>query len=123
MARISTLIFLCLAVSAGFGQNRYTVSDVDAAGPGTPKVVVLQDVAGGVEAAVAPSQGGELTSFRVKFKGEWVELLYHARDYTNTKGFQGKGPVLWPAVGVQYPLGQFPKSSCGDGSYLVQGKS
>ena len=100
MARISTLIFLCLAVSAGFGQDRYTVSDVDAAGPGTPKVVVLQDVAGGVEAAVAPSQGGELTSFRVKFKGEWVELLYHARDYTNTKGFQGKGPVLWPAVGV-----------------------
>jgi galactose mutarotase-like enzyme len=61
--------------------------------------VVLRDTVGGLEAAVAPSQGGELSSFRVKFKGEWVELLYHARDYTDTKGFQGKGPVLWPAVG------------------------
>lgn len=120
---ISSLILLCLAASAGFGQSRYTVSDEDAAGPGSPKVVVLRDTVGGLEVAVAPSQGGELSSFRVKFKGEWVELLYHARDYADIKGFQGKGPVLWPAVGVQYPLGQFPKSTCGDGSYLLDGKT
>lgn len=94
MAPISTLILLCLAASMGFAQARYTVSDEDAAGPGTPKVVVLRDAVEGVEAAVAPSKGGELSSFRVKFKGEWVELLYHARDYTDTKGFQGKGPCL-----------------------------
>ena len=114
---------LCFAFHLGFGQTRYTVSDEDAAGPGTPKVVVLRDTVGGVEAAVAPSRGGELSSFRVKFKGEWIELLYHARDYTNTKGFQGKGPVLWPAVGVQFPLGQFPKSTCGDGSYPLHDKT
>jgi gluconolactonase len=123
MARISTLILLCLAASMSFGQARYTVSDEDAAGPGTPKVLVLRDAVGGLEAAVAPSQGGELSSFRVKFKGESVELLYHARGDTETKGFQGKGPLLWPAVGVQYPLGQFPKSTCGDGSYLFDGKT
>ena len=67
---ISPLVLLCLAVSMGFGQARYTVSDEDAAGPGTPRVVVLRDTVGGLEAAVAPSQGGELSSFRVKFKGE-----------------------------------------------------
>jgi gluconolactonase len=123
MARICILLLLCLAVPSGFGQARYTITDEDAAGPGTPKVLVLRDLAGGVEAAVAPSQGGELSSFRVKFKGEWVELLYHARDYTHPQGFQGKGPVLWPAVGVQFPLGQFPKSTCGDGSYPLYGKT
>jgi galactose mutarotase-like enzyme len=123
MRRVSTLVFLYLAASMGFGQARYTVSDEDAAGPGTPKVVVLRDAVGGLEAAVAPSQGGELSSFRVKLKGEWVELLYHARNYTDSKGFQGKGPVLWPAVGVQFPLGHFPKSTCGDGSYLLDGKA
>jgi gluconolactonase len=119
----SPIIFFCLAVSVGFGQARYTVSDENAAGPGTPRVVVLDDTVGGVEAAVAPSQGGELSSLRFKFKGQWVELLYHARDYTDSNGFQGKGPLLWPAVGVQYPLGQFPKSTCGDGSYLLGGKT
>ena len=87
MRRIYTLIVLCLAASTGFGEARYTVSGEDAAGPGTPKVVVLRDTVGGLEAAVAPSQGGELSSFRVKFKGEWVELLYRARDYNDTKGF------------------------------------
>jgi gluconolactonase len=123
MTRIFALLLLCWAVPQGFSQGRYSVSDENAAGPGTPKVVVLRDALAGIEAAVAPSQGGELSSFRVKFKGEWVELLYHARDYANTKGFQGKGPVLWPAVGVQFPLGQFPKSTCGDGSYSFQGKT
>jgi gluconolactonase len=123
MARICILLLLCLAGPAGFGQARYTITDEDAADPGTPKVVVLHDATGGVEAAVAPSQGGELSSFRVKFKGDWVELLFHARDYTHPQGFQGKGPVLWPAVGVQFPLGQFPKSTCGDGSYPLDGKT
>src|ERR1700728_2667950 len=123
MTRVFTLLLLCLAVPRGFSQGRYTVSDEDAAGPGTPKVVVLRDAVAGIEAAVAPPQGGELSSFRVKFKGNWVELLYHARDYTHPQGFQGKGPVLWPAVGVQFPLGQFPESTCGDGSYPLDGKT
>jgi len=114
---------LCMAASFAWGQQRYTVSDEDAAGPGTPRVVVLRDAAGGVEAAIAPSEGGELSSFRILFNGQWIELLYHAREYSSPKGFQGKGPLLWPAVGVQYPLGNFPKSTCGDGSYSLHGKT
>jgi gluconolactonase len=114
---------LFLAANLGFGQQRYTVSDEDAAAPGSPRVVVLRDTVAQAEAAIAPSEGGELSSFRVKFKDQWIELLYHARDYSSAKGFQGKGPLLWPAVGVQFPLGNFPKSTCGDGSYSLDGKT
>ena len=60
---------LCMAASFAWSQQRYTVSDEDAAGPGTPRVVVLRDAAGGVEAAIAPSEGGELSSFRILFLG------------------------------------------------------
>ena len=63
-----------LCCTAAFGQERYSISD-------EPMLVVLRDNVAGVEAAVAPSEGGELSSYRVKFKGQWVELLYHARDY------------------------------------------
>ncbi len=64
MTRFFTILLLCFAVPLGFGQGRYSVSDEDAAGPGTPKVVVLRDGVAGIEAAIAPSQGGELSSFR-----------------------------------------------------------
>jgi gluconolactonase len=117
------LLVLCLATPLAFSQNRYTIADEDAAGPGSPRVVVLRDSVANVEAAVAPSQGGELSSYRVQFKGQWVELLYHARDYSPGPGFKGKGPLLWPAVGAQYPVDTVPKTSCGDGTYPVAGKS
>ena len=96
---------------------------VAAGGPASPRVVVLRDDAAGMEAAVAPSEGGELTSLRVRFRGAWVELLYRARDYGPAPGFRGKAPFLWPAVGGQYPLGTIPKSACADGTYVVQGRS
>jgi gluconolactonase len=117
-------VLICgFAAHPGFGQKRYSVSDEDAGAPGSPRVVVLRDSVAGTEAAIAPSEGGELSSFRVKFKDQWIELLYHARDYSSKSGFQGKGPILWPVVGVQYPLGKFPKSTCGDGSYPLSGKT
>ena len=103
------------------GQTRYSVVDEPAAGPGSPAVVVLRDEVGGIEAAVTPSQGGELASYRVKVKGEWTEFLYRARDYTST-GFAGKGPLLWPAVGAQYPVGTVPATSCGPGTWPSEGK-
>jgi gluconolactonase len=104
-------------------QTRYTITDEPSAGPGTPQVVVLRDNIAGVEAAVAPSEGGELSSYRVKLKGEWTEFLYHARDYSDGPGFKGKGPLLWPAVGAQYPVGTVPETSCGPGPYQVAGKT
>ncbi len=121
--RMLVLMNLALAATLGFSQARYTVSDEDAAGSGTPRVVVLRDTVAGVEAAVAPSEGGELSSYRVKFDGQWIELLYRARDYSIRPGFRGKAMLLWPAVGPQYPLGTIPKASCGDGTYQVAGKT
>jgi gluconolactonase len=123
MKRVSLLLVLCLAGPLAFSQDRYSIADEDAAGPGSPRVVVLRDKVANVEAAVAPSEGGELSSYRVQFKGQWVEMLYHARDYSPGQSFKGKGPLLWPAVGAQYPVDTIPKTSCGDGTYVVAGKS
>jgi gluconolactonase len=121
--RISALLAFCLTAHLSFGQDRYTVSEEDASSPGSPRVVVLRDNVAGVEAAVAPSEGGELSSYKVKFNGEWVELIYRARDYAPHAGFRGKAMQLWPAVGPQYPVGTIPKTSCGDGTYSVAGKT
>jgi gluconolactonase len=113
---------ILLAALPLLAQTRYSVSDEPAAGPGSPQVVVLRDTVAGIEAAVAPSQGGELASYRTKIKGEWTEFLYHARDYSSP-GFAGKGPLLWPAVGAQYAVGTVPATSCGPGTWALGGKT
>ena len=117
------VLFVGMSIFPCSAQNRYSVSDEPAAGLDSPPVVVLRDNVAGVEAAVAPSEGGELSSYRIQFKGQWIELLYHARDYSPGPGFKGKAPLLWPAVGGQYPLGTVPASSCWDGSYQLAGKT
>lgn len=104
-------------------QSRYTVADEPARGPDSPRVVVLRDNVTGVEAAVAPSEGGELSSYRARVNGKWIEFLYRARDYSDGPGFKGKGPLLWPAVGAQYPVGTVPETSCGPGPYQVAGET
>jgi gluconolactonase len=122
---------LCIGVIFGLGtlsvtaycQAHYTITDEDASSSGSPKVVVLHDNVAGAEAVVAPTEGGELSGFKVTFKGRPIELLYHARDYDHRTGFQGKGPLLWPAVGAQYPTNTVPKESCGMGTYIAMGKS
>ena len=124
---IGVLAFASLGLSlvtlAANCQARYAVTDERASGPESPQVVVLRDYVAGAEAAIAPTEGGELSSFKVMFKGEKIELLYHARDYDHREGFQGKGPMLWPAVGGQFPTNIVPKESCGVGSYTVADKS
>ncbi len=107
---------------AGAAQDRYAVSREPASGADSPRVIVLRDNAAGVEAAIAPSQGGELTSLRVMFNGRWIELIYRAREYGSIQGFRGKASFLWPAVGGQYAVGTVPASSCGDGSYPFGGQ-
>ncbi len=117
----------CFALAGALGnlaaQPRYTVTDELAAGPGTPAVVVLHDHTAGAEAAIAPSQGGELSSYRIQVNGQWIELLYRARDYSGGDGFQGKGPLLWPVVGGQYKLDAPPANSCVTGPYEIAGKT
>jgi hypothetical protein len=95
--------FALIAASAQFAasQQRYSVTDEDAMGPGSPRVVVLHDRTAGAEAAIAPSEGGELSSFKVTRNGQLVELIYNARNYASPPGaFHGRGPLLWPAVGA-----------------------
>jgi Galactose mutarotase and related enzymes len=116
------LIVAAIAACAvsGVAQQRYSIADEDAMGPGSPRVVVLRDSIAGAEAAVAPSEGADLSSLKITYDGQQIELLYNARNYALPPGaFTGRGPVLWPAVGAQFPVGTVPKESCGMGSYLV----
>jgi len=110
-----------LAAASLAGQVRYSITDEKATGGSAPALVVLHDN-GGAEAAIAPSEGGELSSFKVRIKGEWIEFLYRARDYSPAT-FPGKGPLLWPALGGQYLLGTSPDNSCAPGPYQVAGKT
>ena len=108
MMRLITMVARgCLGLSAKIGaaadaRTRYTVSEELAGGPGSPQVILMHDYEAGMEAAVAPSKGGELTSLRVRFRHLPVELIYRARDYGSDPGFRGKAPLLWPAIGSQY---------------------
>lgn len=120
----ASLTPIIAAAPLAFAQARYSVTDDDALGPGSPRVVVLHDNVAGAEAAVTPSQGGELASFKVTRNGQMVELLYNARNYNPPAGtFHGRAPLLWPAVGAQYPVDTVPKESCGMGSYKIDGRS
>lgn len=66
-------------------------------------LVVLRDETSRVEAAVAPTEGGELSSLRVEFEGRWIEMLYRGRNYSPAPGFRGKALILWPALGSSIP--------------------
>jgi len=121
---VTALALIIAATPLALAQARYSVTDDDAMGPGSPRIVVLHDNVAGAEAAVTPSQGGELASFKVTRNGQMVELLYNARNYNPPPGtFHGRAPLLWPAVGAQYPVDTVPKESCGMGSYKIDGKS
>lgn len=61
--------------------------------------IVLQD-GGSLRATVAPAHGGELSGLELEIDGRWHELIYRARDYSETSGWRGKAPLLWPAVGM-----------------------
>jgi galactose mutarotase-like enzyme len=119
LQRAAWLLALAAGLSGGAPQDRYSVAREPAGGAGSPQVIVLRDNVAGLEAAITPSIGGELSSLRVRFNGAWVELLYRARDYGPGPGFRGKASFLWPAVGGQYAAGTVPASSCGDGDYPV----
>ena len=122
-AQLSASLILGLALAASV-QARYAITDEDAMGEGSPKVVVLHDIVAGAEAAITPSSGAEISNFKVTRQGKMIELLYNARDYASPLGvFHGRGPLLWPAVGMQYPVTTVPKENCGMGSYIVAGKS
>jgi galactose mutarotase-like enzyme len=100
---------------------RYTASlrAAESAGGSIP-LVVLRDETGGIEATVAPTQGGELCGLKVRHRGQWRELLYRACDYRPSDGWRGKAPLLWPATGGTYAAGDEPGAQTG--SYRLGGR-
>jgi galactose mutarotase-like enzyme len=86
---------------AAAAAGRYTVHETTTAE--NVRLVVLSDAASRVEAAVAPTEGGELSSLRVEFQGRWIEMLHRARTYAAAPGFRGKAMILWPALGPSIP--------------------
>lgn len=71
-----------------------------------------------IELAISPKHGGELTSYKIKHKKEWHELIYRAKDYTKQKGWRGKAWLLWPATGPS-KLDNIPLNANKIGHYQV----
>ena len=119
------VFFIALCASNGaalvaVASPRYSVREKT--GEENIPLVLLRDETSRVEAAVAPTQGGELSSLRVEHKGRWVEMLYRGRDYKPASGFRGKASVLWPAVGNSIPAGATLAKGKVESSYDYQGK-
>lgn len=113
-------LFLALfAVAAAEAGERYSATTVEEVGV---TLVVLRDDAAGVEAAIAPGEGGELSGLRVRYRGEWLELLHRARDYRAAPGWRGKAPLLWPAVGRNFSRTQPPDPNAEMCSYDFAGR-
>lgn len=84
--------------------------------------IILKDNTSGIEASIVPTQGGELSSLRVNFHGQWQELLFRALDYKTQSGWRGKAPLLWPAVGRNFAQDVKPDGKTSNCSYDYNGK-
>lgn len=71
----------------------------NAANGPAPRLIELQPHNGLLRAAIAPGKGAEMSSLELRWKGQWVELLYRGRDFAPTDDFEGRAPILWPATG------------------------
>ena len=62
-----------------------------------------------LHASVCPSLGGNLSSIQFKRPdGTWLETIHRANDFRKPEGddWDGKTPVLWPAVGRNFTTAQ-----------------
>ena len=62
-----------------------------------------------LKASVCPSLGANLSSVQFKQQsGTWIETIHRANDFTKPNGddWEGKTPVLWPAVGRNFTAAQ-----------------
>lgn len=64
-----------------------------------PALVELAPAGGDLRAQIAPDAGGEMAGLQCRIGGTFRELLYRGRDFRPVKGWTGKAPILWPAVG------------------------
>jgi galactose mutarotase-like enzyme len=100
MARWPRFFFagaLCLVLNAE--EPRYLIASGRADGPTGVELLLLRDARTGMEAAIAPSRGGELSGLSIRHNGVATELIYLARDYSPRPGFNGKAMFLWPTTG------------------------
>lgn len=67
------------------------------------QLVRLRAPDGQLQAYVAPAHGADLAGLEVRRAGGWWELLYRGKDYRPVDGWTGKAPILWPAVGRNFP--------------------
>jgi galactose mutarotase-like enzyme len=67
------------------------------------RFVQLHVPGGQLRAYIAPAHGADLAGLEVRHDGGWVELLYRGMEYRPTDGWTGKAPILWPAVGRNFP--------------------
>jgi galactose mutarotase-like enzyme len=67
-----------------------------------PALVQLQIPGSRLRAYVSPSGGAELVGLELHQDGRWLELLYRGMDFRPTRGWSGRAPILWPAVGRNF---------------------
>ena len=89
-----SLFFLSLVAASA--ADRYSVAETRS---GDVPLLLLRDATSHLEAAIAPTKGGELSSLILERKGIPLELIYLGRDYAPRSGFAGKAMFLWPATG------------------------
>jgi galactose mutarotase-like enzyme len=92
---------LRLTVGCGMGMLA-AAGHCTAQGHGV-RLIRLRGPGGDLQAYIAPAHGADLAGLEVRRAGGWSELLYRGMDYRPTDGWTGKAPILWPAVGRNFP--------------------
>jgi galactose mutarotase-like enzyme len=77
---------------------------IDMAGRTGAMLIWMKDDTRGIRVGIAPADGGGIASFQIRRKGSYRDLLYRGLDYTPKPpdGWEGRAPLLWPAVGRSY---------------------
>lgn len=71
--------------------------------PQGTQLVRLRAPGSQLQAYVFPAHGADLAGLEVHRAAGWTELLYRGMDYRPVNGWTGKAPILWPAVGRNFP--------------------
>jgi galactose mutarotase-like enzyme len=91
----------CLAMSCLLGLRAGTSPCAAQAEP--TELIRLAIPGAELQAYIAPAHGADVAGLEVRHGGRWSELLYRGMDYRPTDGWTGKAPILWPAVGRNFP--------------------
>lgn len=83
--------------------------------PGRPRATLVRmtDPATGMECCVIPAAGAEIAGLSLHLGGRRQEILYRAFAYRRTPpdGWDGRAPLLWPAVGRTNTAAQLARAA------------